>query len=448
MVENHGEPLVVDWRDEQRRELEIAMKQGLAIVAYDCHALRLLKSCSIDGTYGFMGTTRKEQLVRLENGDEMKANLPLSGDALVAKLGSAIASGTTLDVALVSVGRRRSTWRNATHADLRGDCDGATHFVRGATVGAFTMQTGARGRVSTVAELFGGRASATDTGTESVRNVGGTLGACATATVDALAPPGQCDAPVRLELTAVGAASARDDVALSDIEACPSGMVRSAGKCTTNATVHQCRYGDVPDCTKQCDAGDGLSCFNLGQIFDQGRHVAPSRPRAAQLWKKGCDLDWADACANSAASLERGAGVPADHSAALASYDRACRLGSARGCTNLGALLAHEPHPDLARIAVLNRQGCDGGDAFGCTNLGAMQLYGQSLPRDAALALATFKRGCDGGDKLGCVNIAVAYIEGDPPVRDAQRGRALLQKQCNGGTADACHVLQQLNDRK
>ena len=95
------------------------MKQGVAVVAYDCHALRLLKSCSIDGSYGFMGMTRKEQVVRLENADEIHANLPLTAGALVAKLGGDLTRGSTLDVALIIVGKRRSTWRHATAGDLQ-----------------------------------------------------------------------------------------------------------------------------------------------------------------------------------------------------------------------------------------------------------------------------------------------------------------------------------------
>jgi hypothetical protein len=36
VIENDGEPLVVDWRAEQRGDLEIAMRDRVAVVAYDC----------------------------------------------------------------------------------------------------------------------------------------------------------------------------------------------------------------------------------------------------------------------------------------------------------------------------------------------------------------------------------------------------------------------------
>src|SRR5262245_29071746 len=71
-VSRGAEPLVVDWKPEQRGELEVAMKDGVAIVAYDCNGIRLLPDCRLDGEYGFIGMTRKEQVVRLETMDEVK----------------------------------------------------------------------------------------------------------------------------------------------------------------------------------------------------------------------------------------------------------------------------------------------------------------------------------------------------------------------------------------
>src|SRR5438270_2240001 len=64
-IENHGEPLVVDWKPEHRGDLEEAMHDGVAIVNYTCDGIKLLKGCRLDGSYGFLGMTRREQVVRL-----------------------------------------------------------------------------------------------------------------------------------------------------------------------------------------------------------------------------------------------------------------------------------------------------------------------------------------------------------------------------------------------
>src|SRR6185503_7090834 len=64
-----AEPLVVYWSADQRGDLEVAMKDGVAVVAYDCKGIKLLTDCKLDGKYGFIGMTRKEQVVRLESSD-------------------------------------------------------------------------------------------------------------------------------------------------------------------------------------------------------------------------------------------------------------------------------------------------------------------------------------------------------------------------------------------
>ena len=78
-VSRGAEPLVVDWKPEQRGELEVAMKEGVAVMAYSCDTIRLLEDCRLEGGYGFIGMTRREQVVQLESSDELKANLPLTG---------------------------------------------------------------------------------------------------------------------------------------------------------------------------------------------------------------------------------------------------------------------------------------------------------------------------------------------------------------------------------
>src|SRR4051812_14195271 len=53
-VDSSAEPLVVDWKVEQRGDLEEAMHDGVAVVSYSCKGIKLLKECHIDGKYGFL----------------------------------------------------------------------------------------------------------------------------------------------------------------------------------------------------------------------------------------------------------------------------------------------------------------------------------------------------------------------------------------------------------
>lgn len=54
-----AEPLIVDWKSNERTDLEVAMKEGVAVVAYDCKTLRLVKGCSVHGEYAFAGVSRR-----------------------------------------------------------------------------------------------------------------------------------------------------------------------------------------------------------------------------------------------------------------------------------------------------------------------------------------------------------------------------------------------------
>src|SRR5260221_6085082 len=102
-VEKYGEPLVVDWKPDQRGNLEEVMHDGIAVVAYDCKSIKLLKQCKLEGAYGYLGMTKREQVVRLQNADELRANLPLSGLKIAGDIGGQMDRGATLDIALVTV---------------------------------------------------------------------------------------------------------------------------------------------------------------------------------------------------------------------------------------------------------------------------------------------------------------------------------------------------------
>lgn len=60
-VEKRGAPLVVDWLPEQRVSLEVAMKNGGAVVAYDCKEFRLLEDCKVDEPYTFVASPRSRR---------------------------------------------------------------------------------------------------------------------------------------------------------------------------------------------------------------------------------------------------------------------------------------------------------------------------------------------------------------------------------------------------
>ena len=124
------QPLVVDMPPEDRTDLEVAMRGKVAVVAYDCKSLKVLRDCHVDGDYAFFGTTLQEKTVRLTSSDEISVNLPLTGAGLIAKIGGQLKGGASLDLAMLMVGARRTTWNSVRRADLKGSCANASHCWR------------------------------------------------------------------------------------------------------------------------------------------------------------------------------------------------------------------------------------------------------------------------------------------------------------------------------
>lgn len=483
--------LVVDLRPEQRSDLEVAMHEGVAVVAYDCKELRLLKDCRVDGVYNFVGTSTKEQTISLDDSDEIKANLPFSGATLAGKVEGELKRGAKLDIALAMVGGSRTNWVSISKDDLRGRCEGATHFVRGATLGAFAMETSAKADVRAAVEIFGTRTDGASSSARKVMNRDGDITACKSASSDASTAPSRCNALLRLELLAVGAPAPRDGI-VADV-ACPRGLVLAKGKCTlpSDQLPHLCRTGDLRDCTLQCNKGDAKSCTSLGHMHDTGNGAEQSDQKAAKYYKQGCDQKDSSGCVNYAVLLDKGRGGLAESpekAAALASA--ACDDGNPNGCSNFGAMLENGRGvekdsaravklfkvgcdagignacfnaglaaqkgfvgaPDPIRAASFYERACQGGEFRACSNLGVLyQEGGQGLTKDYAHAMRLYRRACASNDgrasAAGCTNVGELYRDGLGVPKDLEKAREHYQRGCTGGQKEACAELQKLEKR-
>jgi hypothetical protein len=452
VIEAHGEPLIVDWRPEHRGDLEVAMKEGVAVVAYSKDGMRLLKNCQTSGKYGFIGMTLKEQVVSLEDESEIRANLPLSGVGIVGEIGGDLKQGTVLNVAMAMVGKRKTTHAELSRDALTGSCEGATHFVRGALVGAFVMKTGARGEANSAAQIFGMGASGSTASAKNVMNKDGDLTACRKADPDGSEPPAQCTALIRLELEGIADAKAKAappaPKAAWAPNPCPPGMVMSAGKCAApNAQrPHQCKPGDLPDCTAQCDRSQPESCLNLGYAHHVGQGVGKDTNRAAQLYQKACELGSAQGCHNLGYLLSEGEGITHDLARAATLFEKACHGGEARGCNSLGAAYfsGSGVPANLTNAGSLFQRACDGGEPLGCSNLGSLHLTGTLGPKNPAVAASLFERACHGNDPTGCSNLAAALENGNGVPANLPRAVQLYDTTCQGGFPFACYALGSL----
>ncbi len=421
------EPLIVDWRADKRADLEAQLAKGpVVVVHYDCGGLRVLPDCTVDGTYAFLGITEKEQTLQFATPDEVRVNLPIGGAALASRLTPTLRRGGELEVAMALVGKRVSSRASVSRADLHGACDGATHFVRSATLGAFAMAA----------------SPAASTGVGSVferkdaMGRDGSVAACRASAGDT--PPTACAAPLRLDLRVIGtgkaAASSREEGGRGR---CPKGMVLlDGGACASSGrrAPHVCYIDDPADCDAQCNAGSMSSCALLGRSYMMGRGVPRDFARAKRLLTKACDGGSAPGCGR------LGEIALSEHDAPTASrlLVKACRAGWATACASLGHLrvMANAlPAPELFQRA------CLGGDAEGCASLGQLQEKGLGVPANPTMAVHDYQLACDGASGMGCANLAAMVDEGRGTPADPARAIAILRAACDKNLSPACTAL-------
>jgi uncharacterized protein len=422
----HSTPLVVDWKADERADLELAMQHGVAVVAYTCAGIKLLPDCHVTGGYGYAGVTQQEEDVQIENADELRATLPKMGALMGAQLSADLDRGTSIDIATMLVGKERTTIERAMRSDLVGTCTEATHFIRGASLGAFAMKQGTRGKIQASVTIFGSSEDATSESTKSMTSKAGVLDACKQADRGDTAPPKQCGAPFRVELDAIEAPQATAETGQRDEGdngyVCPKGLVSSGGKCARPGTVKSfsCRLGDVDACTTQCANGNGPSCVTLGTIYHEGRGVPVDNSRGDALWKQGCELGAGNGCVGTAVKMFRGDGVPKDPDKAVAILQRECDAGNFNGCAQLALVDAFQLPQPMAQALPLGLRSCNGGDPQGCLAVGRMYKQGKGAPADPSRAKEYMERACQEGKGIGiaCGQLGGLYSEGEGVAKD------------------------------
>lgn len=490
------EPMVVDWQPEQRGDLEISMREGLVVVGYNDRGFRLLKDCHVDGSYEFMGMTRRERVVRLESAEDVRANLPLGGLGIAAKFGGEFEQGATLDIAMVMIGKLRTTWRTVTPNDLKGQCAEASHFVRGATVGAFAVDKGDRTHARAVAEIFGLGAGGGTSRSSLVRIIDGQLSDCERATPDSEKAPSQCGALIRVELLPI--ASGENDAkakALAErepslVDACPKPLVWLDGKCTevsrhSSTAVAECNYADAQSCmaacklsnvkscvklavmlargegvaqspdaaaqlaAKTCEAQDPTGCLLYGDLLVNGQGIARDAAKGARIYAKSCDDGEAEACGRIGTLLLTGQGVTRDTSLAARALSKGCKGGSHGACSDYGllALGGQGFDKNLPVAASLFKRACNGQNPTGCSNYAYMAEFGQGVPKDVRAALETYTKACE-LQPSSCTWLGAMYHVGKGVPKDENRAVKLYHAGCNGGDVVACAFVRTYLDPK
>jgi hypothetical protein len=190
--------LVVDWQVAERTALEAAAQRGVVAVKYDGKQVHVLPNCRAPGKYQYTsGVGPNPDAYALKDSSEVGARLPL----YAITLGGEYATHQTLHIRTVTVGEWTSPLR-VTRFDLPPECAGATHVVEAISVGAFELESAVS---ATAGAELGWQGIGAEASTDKNRHVlrrAGDHRKCATR-AGAQRPPGQCDHPVRIELSPI-----------------------------------------------------------------------------------------------------------------------------------------------------------------------------------------------------------------------------------------------------
>lgn len=468
-----GQPLVVDLKSSERSDLEVAMRDGVVAVRFDCKSLEILHGCTAPGEYRFAGVTRKEDLLRMHGKDEVAANLPL-GRAIIS---AAMTRGSTFDLALVTVGKRRSAASEISRTDLAGTrCDAATHVVRGVYVGAFAMATGTAGEAKAVAQIFAAGVSAGSSSEQQAQSKDGDLTACRTSGPDAAAPPADCAAITRLELVPLVTqkrsepepAHARTEAADAGT-ACPTGFAWDGRQCVRAAggrTVQPCDLATSTkeQCQAACEAGSADSCYAYA-VLKKPTEVGPEGHKRKMrfdydetdvpLLERACAAGNAAACQASSMYYgefaRRKLGTPEELNAAsqksVARLDQSCSFGDSVSCATIASFSDPNQYAPPTYVKSTDRQvaytrrACDLGWGRSCGTLGDMHRDGKGVKQDGAAAIAAYERQCSAGgyfDGEGCHSAGKVLVDGTVLARDPRRALKYFERACDLHVVRAC----------
>ncbi|HTJ83198.1 MAG TPA: hypothetical protein VL400_15875 [Polyangiaceae bacterium] len=202
-------PMIIEWPGTSKVDFDVRSQDGVVAVSYAGCTLKVLPGCNIGGRYAMRVVTPARDRIAMENATDLYARLPLGAASLKGEL----SSGATLQLDYVAVGQRVA--EGDPGAERRGECTGATHFVRSITVGAYSLDAMATGAAGGGLEVTGVGAGARHS--EAVKHVRGSgdVDRCsATPEADG------CNAVIQLSLsplpgtaTAAGAAAPGPDAA-------------------------------------------------------------------------------------------------------------------------------------------------------------------------------------------------------------------------------------------
>ncbi|MBF7048914.1 sel1 repeat family protein [Campylobacter volucris] len=91
-------------------------------------------------------------------------------------------------------------------------------------------------------------------------------------------------------------------------------------------------------CKQACDLNSGISCSNLGVMYEDGKGAEKDNFKAVEFYQKACKLNDNVGCSHLGYMYANGYGIKKDNFKAINFFQKACDLRDDLGCQNYARL--------------------------------------------------------------------------------------------------------------
>jgi hypothetical protein len=188
-------PMIVEWPATSKVSLDRASKSGLVVVSYAGCTLKILQGCQAKGSYTYTGVTPARDKIDIGSQDDLYARLPLGAVSLKGEL----AQGAKLQLDYIAVGQRVA---DDAPQGLEGNCEGATHYVRTITLGAYSLDRMAKAEAGAGVDFNGAGVGGERKEADERLNFSGDVDGCSSTSPSSedQAESSGCGAPLQLDL--------------------------------------------------------------------------------------------------------------------------------------------------------------------------------------------------------------------------------------------------------
>lgn len=304
VMKSQASPLIIEWHSTDRGALEGMMTRtgaGLVAVRYEGCEMQVLRRCTVAGSYRYTGLGIKHDDQMFRSADELYAKIPLGATELQGELERHGALALTMIVS----GRYEAGRARVDRAELRGDCESATHVISAASTGAFRLSSGAGAEISAGGGFNNGpRVGAGSSAEREFKRSDGDLEQCDGG--DQTTPPSGCNALLRLEVEPIR--ELEEVTARRNQRPCPRGTATIEGgrfRSSVSGKVvevdelcvdlHEVTVGDYADCaadgpcsaaptTAQADALAADAKLAEGELCNGDRATRRNHPVNCIAW--------------------------------------------------------------------------------------------------------------------------------------------------------------------